>query len=69
MRVKSAHCARDISLTGVRWYLAYLLSYRQLGEMMQERGVTVDHSTITRGVLTYAPPLEHTFRNRNARLV
>jgi putative transposase len=45
---KRAHFERDIILTCVRWYLAYPLSYRQLEEMMQERGVAVDHSTINR---------------------
>jgi transposase-like protein len=31
----------------VRWYLRYALSYRNLEEMMMERGLTVDHSTIS----------------------
>ena len=44
--------------------MAYPLSYRQLEEMMQERGVTVDHSTINRWVLKYAPELEEAFRRR-----
>jgi putative transposase len=61
---KGAHFERDIILTCVRWYLAYPLSYRQLEEMMQERGVAVDHSTINRWVLKYAPQLEHTFRTQ-----
>jgi len=61
---KGAHFERDIILTCVRWYLAYPLSYRQLEEMMQERGVTVDHSTINRWVLKYAPQLEHGFRRQ-----
>ena len=41
----------------VRWYLRYPLSYRNLEEMMVERGLAVDHSTIARWVLTYAPLL------------
>jgi putative transposase len=52
---KGAHLERDIILTCVRWYLAYPLSYRQLEELMQERGVSVDHSTITRWVVKYSP--------------
>ena len=48
---KGAHFEKEIILTCVRWYVAYPLSYRQLEEMMQERGVTVDHSTINRWVL------------------
>ena len=35
---------------GVTWYLRYPLSYRDLGEMFQERGFEVDHSTINRGL-------------------
>jgi putative transposase len=43
---KGTHFEATVILTCVRWYLAYPLSYRQLEEMMQERGVSVDHSTI-----------------------
>ena len=53
-----------ILLTCVRWYLAYPLSYRQLEEMMQARGVLLDHATINRGVLKYSPQLEEAFRRR-----
>lgn len=45
---KGAHFQKDIILTCVRWYLAYPLSYRHLEEMMAERGVRVDHSTVQR---------------------
>jgi putative transposase len=38
---KGAHFERDIILTCVRWYVAYPLSYRQLEELMQERGISV----------------------------
>ena len=38
----------DVILVCIRWYAAYPLSYRQLEEMMQERGVFVDHSSINR---------------------
>jgi putative transposase len=61
---KGAHCANDIILTCVRWYLAYPLSYRQVEELMQERGVAVDHATINRWVLKYSPPLEAAFHRR-----
>ena len=37
---KGAHFEQDIILTCVRWYVAYPLSYRQLEELMQERGVS-----------------------------
>ena len=49
---------KEIILWGVRWYVAYPVSYRQLGEMRGERGVTVDHATLNRGVITYAPEVE-----------
>ena len=52
---KGAHFETTIILRCVRWYLAYPLSYRHLEEMMQEHGVLVDHATINRWVLQYAP--------------
>src|SRR5665647_1002225 len=38
----------DVILVCIRWYAAYPLSYRHLEEMMQERGVFLDHSSINR---------------------
>jgi putative transposase len=52
---RGAHFAKEIILTCVRWYLVYPLSYPQLEEMMQERGIAVDHSTVNRWILKYAP--------------
>ncbi len=46
----------------VRWYLRYSLSYRDLEEVMGERGLNVDHSTIARWVLRYAPILNERIR-------
>jgi transposase-like protein len=37
---------QEIMLTCVRWYVAYPLSYRHVEELMEERGVSVDHSTV-----------------------
>jgi transposase-like protein len=51
----------------VRWYLRYSLSYRDLEEMMTERGVGVDHSTIGRWVLRYAPVLNERLRRHLRR--
>jgi transposase-like protein len=42
----------------VRWYISYRLSYRDLVEMMTERGVQVAHTTILRWVLRYVPEYE-----------
>jgi putative transposase len=58
---------KDIILTCVRWYLAYPLSYRNLEEMMAERGVTIDHSNIYRWVQKFTPKLEAVFRKGNKR--
>jgi transposase-like protein len=43
---KWKHYEGEIILLNVRWYLKYPLSYRNLKEMMIERGIKVDHSTI-----------------------
>ena len=61
---KGTQFERDILLWGVRWYVAYPISYRQLEEMMQERGVEVDHSSLNRWVLKYAQLLDQVFRQR-----
>jgi transposase, IS6 family len=55
---KWRHFEGEIILLCVRWYLRYSLSYRDVEEMMLERGLTVDHSTIYRWVQRYAPELE-----------
>ncbi|CAI6207830.1 Transposase [Escherichia coli] len=43
---KGRHFQHDIILWAVRWYCKYGISYRELQEMLAERGVNVDHSTI-----------------------
>ena len=52
----------EIILVCVRWYCKYGISYRDLAEMMQERGVEVDPSTLFRWVQRYAPELEKRVR-------
>ena len=61
---KGSPFERDVILWGVRWYVAYPISYRQLEEMMQERGVEVGHSTLNRWVVKYVPLLDKQFRAR-----
>ena len=61
---KGSQFEREIILWAVRWYVAYPISYRQLEEMMGERGVAVDHSTLNRWVIKYAPEFEKQFRCR-----
>jgi transposase, IS6 family len=55
---KWRHFQAEIILLCVRWYLRFSLSYRGLEEIMQERGLRVDHTTISRWVQRYAPELE-----------
>ena len=58
----------DVILVCIRWYAAYPLSYRHLEEMMQERGVKVDHSTINRWAIRFLPLLELVFRQHKRHL-
>ena len=55
---KWKHFVGEIILQTVRWYLKYPLSYRNLKEMMAERGIKVDHTTIMRWVHQYSPEIE-----------
>lgn len=61
---KWRHFEPQIILLSVRWYLRYSLSYRDLEEMMIERGLSIDHTTIYRWVQRYAPILEKKCRAR-----
>lgn len=56
------HYPTDIIAQCVRWYLAYLLSLRNLEERMAERGIAVDHSTLDRWVIHILPSLDKAFR-------
>ncbi|WP_392435870.1 IS6 family transposase (plasmid) [Yersinia sp. HM-2024] len=58
----SLHYPTDVIAQCVRWYLAYGLSLRNLEEMMAERGVIVDHSTLHRWVIRLVPLLDKVFR-------
>ena len=64
---KWRHFQKDLILMAVRWYVAYSLSYRDIEELMRERGVYVDHSTLNRWVVYYAPLLEKEFRKKYKR--
>ena len=71
---RGRHFRSEVIILCVRWYLRYPMSYRNLEEMMAERGLSVDHSTIARWVLFYAPILNRRIRremrqpNRSWRL-
>ena len=53
-----AHFPKEMIRTGVRWYVADPWSTRNLGEMMLERHLRVDHSTMNRWVIKYSLQLE-----------
>jgi transposase-like protein len=64
---KGRHFERDIIVLCVRWYLRYKLSYRDLVEMMAERGLAIAHTTILRCVQRFVPAFEK-YWNRYARI-
>ena len=59
---KWRHFEPTIILLCVRWYCRYQLSYRDIEEMMHERGLDVDHSTVFRWVQRYAPEINKRIR-------
>ncbi len=59
---KWRHYAPDIILLCERWYCRFALSYRDLEEIMQERGLCVDHTTVFRWVQHYAPEINRRMR-------
>ena len=59
---KWRHFAPEIILCAVRWYLRYSLSYREVQELLEERDVRVDHTTVWRWVQYYAPEPEQRIR-------
>ena len=63
---KGAYFPPEVTLIGIRWYLAYPLSTRHVEELMEERGVNVDHATMNRWVITDSPQLEEAFTGVSA---
>jgi transposase, IS6 family len=59
---KWPHFQADIIIGAVHWYLRYALSYRDVQELMRERGVWVHHTTIFRWVQRYPPELDKRYR-------
>ena len=62
LEMKGMRFPKEIILVCIRWYAAYAVSYRNLEEMMEERGVSVDHSTVNRWAIRFLPLLERIFR-------
>jgi len=61
---KGAHYPRDVILFAVFFYVRYPVSYRDLEEIMAKRGVVVDHATLNRWVVKYAPLIADKARKR-----
>src|SRR5215472_16116867 len=59
---KWRHFAPEVILCAVRWYLRYSLSYREVQELLIERGFEIDHTTVWRWVQRYGPELEERTR-------
>src|SRR3546814_18502444 len=59
---KWGHFQGDVILWAVRWYCRYPISYRDLEEMLAERGISVNRTTIYRWVQCYAPEMEKRLR-------
>src|SRR3954463_8139119 len=59
---KGRHFEATLILQAVSWYLRYPLSYRDIEELFLERGLEVDHATLNRWVLAYAPLIEKSLR-------
>src|SRR5450631_363840 len=66
--LKRLHFPLDVILLCVRWYSAIPLSLRNLEEMMAERGISVDHSTVHRWAIKLLPVLEQEFRRSKRKV-
>jgi transposase-like protein len=55
---KGRHLDQEIAVLCVRWYLSFKLSFRDLVAMMNERGISLAHTTILRWVQHYTPEFE-----------
>src|SRR6202049_2972237 len=60
--VQVARFEPEVILLAVGWYLRFSLSYREVEELLAERGLWVDHVTVWRWVQRYAPELERRLR-------
>lgn len=67
--LKRLHYPLEVMLTCMRWYVAYPLSLRHLEEMMAERGISVDQSTVHRWALKMLLPALNKIFRRSKRPV
>ncbi len=61
---KGCHYLKDVILYAVFFYVRYAVSYRDLEEIMAERGVQVDHATLNRWVVKYSPEIAKTAQQK-----
>ena len=60
---------KDVITVAVGYYLRYALSYRDISEILKERGVNVHHSTVYRWVQEYAPILYQIWKKKHKKLI
>src|SRR3989442_11606672 len=60
--------AAEIIVTCVRWYLRFSLSLRDVEELMAERGLSVDYTTVWRWTQTFAPEVQRRLRGQAERI-
>jgi putative transposase len=53
--LKGAHCPKAVIVNAIFFYVCYAASYRDLEEILEVRGVAVDHATLNRWVVKYSP--------------
>ncbi len=61
---KGSHYPKSVILYVVFFYVRYAVSYRDLEEIMAERGIRVDHATLNRWVVKYSPDIAQTAQLR-----
>ena len=61
---KGVHYPREVILYSVFFYVRYGVSYRDLEEIMAQRGVSVDHATLNRWVIRYSPRIAEEAKKR-----
>ena len=66
---KDYHHPKEIILQSIHWPIAYRLSYQDIEELLSERVIKVDHSTLNRWVLYFASLLEAEFHKRKRKPV
>ena len=65
---KGTHFLKSVILHAVFFYLRYPVSYRDLQRILAERGITIDHATLNRWVVSYSPQLEVAWEIYTARI-